>query len=62
MEIGLTYCGDPEAFYAWPTEMQERVLGWWRSRKPVDKKRKTAFKPRAGDTVDPAARAFWGLG
>jgi hypothetical protein len=26
MEIGLTWCGDPDAFWRWPTETQERVV------------------------------------
>jgi hypothetical protein len=61
MEIGLTWCGDPDAFWRWPLETQERVLGWYRARQPAPKKRKKVFQPRTGDTVDPAARAFWGL-
>jgi hypothetical protein len=61
MEIGLTYCGDPGAFYGWPVEVQERVLGWWRRKHAPAKPKRKAFTPRPQDTVDPAARAFWGL-
>lgn len=61
MEIGLTYCGDPDAFFAWPVETQERVLGWWRMKHTPPGKPKRAAKPRAQDTVDPSARAFWGI-
>jgi hypothetical protein len=62
LEIGLTYCGDPDAFYAWPVETQERVLGWWRTKHaPPSKPKRATPKARAQDTVDPAAKAFWGI-
>jgi hypothetical protein len=60
MEIGLTYCGEPDAFYRWDVETQERVLGWWRARHtppaPASKRGKSAAEG------DAAALAFWGLG
>jgi len=52
----LTYCGDPEAFYTWSPETQERVLGWLRARQPK-KERKVGGKVKGSD----AGRAFWGL-
>ena len=59
MEIGLTDCGEPDAFYAWDVEVQERVLGWWRA------KHTPPTAPKRGKSVaegDPAALSFWGLG
>lgn len=56
MRVGLTYCGDPEAFYGWPVETQERVLGWLRSQQP---KGKRPIGAKVGGTN--AGRAFWGL-
>ena len=58
MEIGLTYCGEPDAFYAWDVEVQERVLGWWRA------KHTPATAPKRGKSKAdgaPEALAFWGL-
>ena len=60
MEIGLAYCGEPDAFYAWDVEVQERVLGWWRA-----KHTPPAPPPKRGKSAaegDAAALAFWGLG
>lgn len=46
----------------WPVETQERVLGWWRNKHaPPSKPKRATPKARAQDTVDPAARAFWGI-
>ena len=59
MEIGLAYCGEPDAFYGWDVEVQERVLGWWRAKTtpaPAAKRGKTAAEG------DAAALSFWGLG
>jgi len=59
MEIGLAYCGDPEAFYAWPIETQERVLGWWRA-----KHTSAAAPAKKGASKAVGSRdalAFWGL-
>jgi len=59
MEVGLTYCGEPDAFYGWDVEVQERVLGWWRAKHtppPAAKRGKTAAEG------DAAALSFWGLG
>ena len=59
MEIGLAYCGEPDAFDAWDVEVQERVLGWWRAKntpQPAPKRGKTAAEG------DAAALSFWGLG
>ena len=56
MRVGLTYCGDPDAFYGWPVEAQERVLGWLRAQQPKGKR-------KVSDCVhgDRSGRAFWGL-
>lgn len=56
MRVGLHYCGDPEAFYGWPVETQERVLGWLRAQQPKGKR-------PIGAKVDGTqrGRAFWGL-
>lgn len=62
MEIGLTYCGDPGAFYQWDRETQERVLAWWRVKHTPAPKPTRTTKAREGDTMSPEARAFWGLG
>lgn len=59
MEIGLTYCGDPEAFYAWPVETQERVLGWWRAKHAPPSKAAGKGPSKARGSDD--ALAFWGL-
>jgi len=60
MEIGLAYCGEPDAFYGWDVETQERVLGWWRAKHtpsaPASKRNKSVAEGNA------AALAFWGLG
>ena len=59
MEIGLAYCGEPDAFYGWDVETQERVLGWWRA------KHTPPSTPKRGKPVaegDAAALSFWGLG
>jgi hypothetical protein len=59
----LTYCGDPMAFYQWDREAQERVLAWWRVKHtPPPTKKSQRPKAREGDSIDPEARAFWGLG
>lgn len=58
MELGLTYCGDPEAFYGWPTETQERVLGWWRAKHAKPEPKRGASKAQGTS----AARDFWGVG
>jgi hypothetical protein len=58
MEIGLTYCGDPEAFHRWDIDTQERVLGWWRARHAPAPTPPRAPVKAAGDE---AALAFWGL-
>jgi hypothetical protein len=60
MEIGLSYCGEPDAFYGWDVETQERVLGWWRAKHtpapaPASKRGKSVAEG------DAAALAFWGL-
>jgi hypothetical protein len=56
VRVGLTYCGDPDAFYGWPVETQERVLGWLRAQQPKQKR-------KVSDRVhgDRPGRAFWGL-
>lgn len=59
MEIGLTYCGEPDAFYAWDVQTQERVLGWWRAKHTVPAAPKRGKSAAEGDA---AALAFWGLG
>jgi hypothetical protein len=59
MEIGLTYCGEPDAFYAWDVEVQERVLGWWRAKHTPPAAPKRGKSAAEGDA---AALAFWGLG
>ena len=59
MEIGLTYCGEPDAFYAWDVEVQERVLGWWRAKHTPPAPAKKGKSAAEGDA---AALAFWGLG
>jgi hypothetical protein len=59
MEIGLTYCGEPDAFYGWPVETQERVLGWWRAKHTPPAAPKRGKSAAEGDA---AALAFWGLG
>lgn len=56
MRVGLHYCGDPEAFYAWPVETQERVLGWLRAQQP---KGKRPIGAKVAGTQQ--GRAFWGL-
>jgi hypothetical protein len=59
MEIGLTYCGEPDAFYGWDVETQERVLGWWRAKHTAPPSPKRGKSAAEGDA---AALAFWGLG
>ena len=59
MEIGLAYCGEPDAFYAWDVEVQERVLGWWRAKHTPPAAPKRGKSAAEGDA---AALAFWGLG
>lgn len=56
MRVGLTYCGDPDAFYGWPVETQERVLGWLRAQQPKQK-RKVSERVHG----ERPGRAFWGL-
>lgn len=57
------HCGDPDAFYRWPLEVQERVLAWWRVRHTPAPAKATPKRPkmRDGDSVSPEARAFWGI-
>lgn len=51
------------AFYQWDRETQERVLAWWRVKHtPPPTTKSPRAKPRDGDSIDPEARAFWGLG
>lgn len=59
MEIGLTYCGEPDAFYRWDVETQERVLGWWRAKHTAPAAPKRGKSAAEGDA---AALSFWGLG
>jgi len=59
--LGLTFCGDPDAFYGWTRDQQERVLAWWRVKHTAPPKPQRG-KPREGDSMSPEARAFWGIG
>jgi hypothetical protein len=58
VRVGLYYCGDPEAFYGWPVETQERVLGWLRAQQP---KGKPGRRVPGIETSGKGAREFWGL-
>ena len=56
----MTYCGDPDAFYRWDVETQERVLAWHRVRAELTKP-KPARKPANSGKFSPEAAAFWGF-
>jgi len=61
VELGLTYCGDPDAFYRWDVETQERVLAWHRVRAELTKPKPAARKPANSGKFSPEAAAFWGF-
>ena len=58
IEIGLTYCGDPLAFYGWTQETQERVIAWWRQKHAPPQKR---AKLKDGIAGKREGLSFWGL-